>query len=325
MATFTVNQVRHLFVSTAYKASLSAADAEGTISVGNNKDDIYFYYRGVDGIVRSDLMSKSSITSGKATSASSMSRPLKKHKITLDPSVNGGAPVPGQEYLLRIVFDNWIGVSPEDKYQKYGFVVATPGMTASNFYKELKKSLEDNFSKEPVPMFKFSNTMGTGEAVSDALDLIIEEVEQPWIIGRVQSVSLTYTIQTPAIRVEGMDLLWGLVKKEPSTSFIGNGKQIADMEYFYMGSRGDNYRMMGFPNVINTKYLVNPTLEYNTIDLHYSYAGSGTDVQKSEKDITLVIPAVGGTVSAKVALTNSIAGAINTAYGSTLVALLPTT
>lgn len=325
MATFTVNQVRHLFVSTAYKATVSTTDTEGTIGVGSNKDDIYFYYRGVDGIIRTDLMKKDSITFGKATSASNMSRPLKKHKITLDPSIGGGNPITGQEYILRITFDNWIGVSPENKYQKYGYVVATPGMTPSNFYKELKKSLEDNFSKEPVPMFKFSHTMGTGDTASDALDLIIEEVEQPWIMGRVQSVPLTYIIQTPPIRTEGMDLLWGLVKKEASTAFVSNGKHIADMEYFHMGSRGDNYRMVGFPNVINTKYLVSPTLEYNTIDIHYTYAGSGTDVQKSEKDITLVIPAIGNTVALKAALTNTIAGAINTAHGTTLVALLPTT
>lgn len=60
-----------------------------------------------------------------------------------------------------------------------------------------------------------------------------------------------------------------------------------------MGERGDIYRNMGFPNVIPTTYLVDPTLEYNVVDIHYAYTGGNEEVQKSEKDITVVIPKVG--------------------------------
>ncbi len=87
------------------------------------------------------------------------------------------------------------------------------------------------------------------------------------------------------------------------------------MEYFYMGERGDQYRNIGWPNVISTKYLVDPTAEYNTIDLHYAYQGSAEDIQKSEKDITLAI------VKVDDSLTNTIIGAINTAAGLSISTL----
>ena len=88
-----------------------------------------------------------------------------------------------------------------------------------------------------------------------------------------------------------------------------------------MGERGDVYRMMGFPNVIRTKYLVDPDLKYNTIDIHYAYVGPNEAVQKSEKDITIVVPKVGANNQASNKLTNDIITAINNATGLTITAL----
>ena len=54
-----------------------------------------------------------------------------------------------------------------------------------------------------------------------------------------------------------------------------------------MGARGDHYRMMGYPNVIKTKYLVDPTAKYDTLNIHYAFTDSNEGIQKSEKDITI--------------------------------------
>ena len=52
--------------------------------------------------------------------------------------------------------------------------------------------------------------------------------------------------------------------------------------YMYQNS------MMGYPNIIKTTYLVDPTAKYDTLDIHYAFTDSNESVQKSEKDITLV-------------------------------------
>lgn len=88
-----------------------------------------------------------------------------------------------------------------------------------------------------------------------------------------------------------------------------------------MGERGDMYRGIGYPNNIPTTYLVDPTVKYNVIDIHYAYVGSNESVQKSEKTITLVVPKVGATNSASNKLANDIIEAINTATGLSIATL----
>ena len=55
-----------------------------------------------------------------------------------------------------------------------------------------------------------------------------------------------------------------------------------------MAERGDMFRNMGWPNNIDVKYMVDPTKEYDMLDIHYFFSGSGVQVHKSEKDITIV-------------------------------------
>jgi hypothetical protein len=92
------------------------------------------------------------------------------------------------------------------------------------------------------------------------------------------------------VTYEGDEVVWGKVENVSKESGItvSNGKTIADMEYFYMGERGDIYRDMGAPNTYDTQYLVNPDSEYAVFEIHYAYVGANESVQKSEKDITIV-------------------------------------
>lgn len=274
---------------------------------------------GAGGMLRSDLIDIKNIMYAKATDADDLAHELAKYKVTLDPTVNGGSPVAGQDYILRIAFRNYIGMSEEDQYFKYGMVHAVSGMTAGSFYQELYKSLKKNFSRETEQLLDFSLEVAlTG---GDASGLIVEEVPQEWILGTFPQVPVNFTLMPDTIIVNGDARIWGLVEKQASTSSIPDGHKIADLEYFCMGERGDVYRMMGFPNVIRTKYLVNPDLKYNTIDIHYAYVGSNEAVQKSEKDITIVVPKVGDNNQTSNKLTNDIITAINTATGLTITAL----
>jgi len=81
-----------------------------------------------------------------------------------------------------------------------------------------------------------------------------------------------------------------------------------------MGERGDIYRNMGFPNVIPTTYLVDPTKEYHVLDISYYFAGPGEDVQKSQRSLSIVC--------ADKATMNALITAFNTATGLA-VAVIP--
>ena len=316
MATFSTNQVRQLYVANALETPhLSAINAVGSISVRTNKDKshLYFEYMGAGGMTRSDLIDIKNIISVKTTLADDLATPLSSYKLTLDPTINEGNPVAGQDYILRIAFRNYIGLSEEDQYFKYGMVHTYVGMTASDFYKTLALSLVKNFSREEEGLLKFY--LETGGADADTVagtptevtkdtkestltgtytGIVIEEAPQEWILGVMEQTPVNFTLQPDTITASGDDRIWGIVKQVASTSSIPDGHKIADLEYFCMGERGDMYRMMGFPHVIRTKYLVDPEKEYDVIDLHYSYVGSNESIQKSEKDITIVVPTTGG-------------------------------
>ena len=336
MATFSTNQVRQLYVAKALKTPhVLASDAAGSIAVKNDtaKNHLYFEYKGADNLMRSDLIDIKNILYAKATDADAMAHELKSVTVTLDTNVNGGAPVAGQDYILRIVFRQYVGMSDEDQYFKYGMVHVYAGMTASDFYKKLALSLAKNFSREVVPLVKFTLTNSEDEAVPvDATTkessltetytaLVIDEVEQPWRLGIMEQTPVYFTVQPTTITVNGDERIWGTVTDNEDAGTIDNGKTIADLEYFCMGERGDIYRGIGFPNNIPTTYLVDPTVKYNVIDIHYAYVGSNESVQKSEKTITLVVPKVGANNQTSNKLANDIISAINTATGLTIATL----
>lgn len=341
MATFSTNQVRQLYVATALKSSnvIASDTAIGSIAVKSDtaKSHLYFEYMGAGGMTRSDLIDIKNILYAKATDADDLAYDLAKYKLTLDDTVNGGEPVVAQDYILRIAFRNYPGLSEEDQYFKYGMVHAVTGMTASDFYKTLALSLVKNFSREEQGLLKFYLETGGSDAgvvagtptevTKDTKEssltgtytgIIIEEAPQDWILGVMEQAPVNFTIQPDLIIDNGDERIWGVVKKVTSTNSIPDGHKIADLEYFCMGERGDVYRMVGFPYVIRTKYLVDPDIKYNVIDIHYAYVGPNESVQKSEKDITIVVPKIGANNKASNALANSIISAINTATGLTI-------
>ena len=350
MATFSTNQVRQLYVAEALKTPhVLASDAAGSIAVKNDtaKNHLYFEYKGADNLMRSDLIDIKNILYAKATDAGAMAHKLKSVTVTLDPNVNGGVPVAGQDYILRIAFRQYAGMSDEDQYFKYGMIHAYAGMNADGFYKALALSIAKNFSREAVPLIKIEvhskATKGEGgfdsngymvvtpttedngkkdatnpyyvtsALVTDIDSIRITEVEQPWKLGVMAQTPVYFTVQSVPITVNGDERHWATLTEGISGS-IGNGKTIADLEYFCMGERGDIYRGIGFPHNIATTYLVNPTKTYYTFDIHYAHVGNNESVQKSEKDITIVC--------SNKAEFNKIVTAFNTATGLT-IAIIP--
>ena len=137
---YSVNQVRQLYVAKALKdPHVLASDAAGSIAVKNDtaKNHLYFEYKGAGNLMRSDLIDIKNILYAKATDAVDIAHKLQAVTVTLDSNVNGGTPVAGQDYILRIAFRQYVGMSEEDQYFKYGMVHAYAGMNADEFYKVL--------------------------------------------------------------------------------------------------------------------------------------------------------------------------------------------
>ena len=297
---FTENQATLVYVAKALKTDFASLKDAGDILVKATPDKqaIYFQHKGVADISRSDLIEVKNIISANATAAKDMEKKLKNATVTLDSSVNGGKPISGQDYVLRLVFSGYIGISPEDsQYWKYGVVHATNGMTASDFYKKMALSIAKNMSREAVQFIKvfLGDTEVTPRTKEDKLTgtytgVTIKEVAPDWIRGTKQEKIVRLTVEPTTVNDGTSDVVWGTVEYSDGDT-LKNGKEIADMEYFFAGEKGDQYRLINWPDYVPTEYLVDPTQEYDVIDIHYSYVGANESVQKSEKDIKLIVPA----------------------------------
>ena len=325
MAVFNTYQNRQLYVATAYKATVAETDTAGTLGAFKQIDngvekEMYFKYKGADTVLRSDLIQLKNLNYVKAVKASDMATKMKKVELTLDSTINSGAPVSGQDYILRIAFRQFYGAGDATQYFKDAAVHATANMSASNFYKAMVDALNKAFSREvgatinsnPYLTFSVDNT-------TTATKIIIEEKPQPWSLGTQAQERVYFDVVPTTIYTGGDDVIWGTATEVASTTTVPNGKKIADLEWFCAGERGDQYRQINWPNDIPTQYLVDATKEYSLIELHYAFTDTGVNSYRSEKDITIAVP--NGTGDAKYTTINSIIGALETATGLTIADL----
>lgn len=234
-----------------------------------------------------------------------MRKPLKQAVLKLDTAINGGEPVAGQDYIVDVMVSNYICMADESTLVKFGAVHATNNMNASAFYLELAKSLARNFSRDVNKFFEVylegestpTEVTVTSKHTGTFTGVILKEVsqEKDYVRGEVPVNTVNFQVLPKTIINDGDEVNPftvednGSVKiTEQTDKFIGNGYEIADTEYFCMGERGDQYRQMGYPRTIRTKYTVDETKEYDVLDINFYFVGRGIDAQKSEKLLTLV-------------------------------------
>lgn len=296
MANYSTNQNRQLYVATSFSSETPTEQGGIALSATADNKQVFLTHYGAGGLTRSDIIDVKSIVYAKITEADDMKTYLKTATVSLNANINDGEPVAGQDYVLRIYIYNYLAIGDANIGAKYGMVHAYTGMTSSDFYTALAESLRKNFSAEVTPLLSFEATDS---------GVTITEVEQPWVPGTMSQEPVNFKVLPVPIVYEGDEVLWAdpdNIKVVNGEESIGNGKKIADLEWFCHGERGDQYRGVGYPNVIRTRYEVDPDEEYNVLDLHYFYLNSGVDSVKSEKDLTIVSTDVSVLESIKSAL-----------------------
>lgn len=289
---FSVNQNRQFYV--VKNVVDSAPASEGDVQVGVVSEGatmkLFVKYFGKGGPGRTDLIDFNKLCYANLTKAERQRTYLKTAKISLNSNINGGKPIVGQDYLVRITILNYLAMGDDNVAIKHGMVHAYAGLSVEDFYKKLAKSLTMNFSREIQPLLEF-------KAESDGV--VVTEVEQPWHRGFMQQETVNFEVRAVPVIYQGDDADWAVTNEEgfievtEDTRYLRNGKKIADLEYFCMGERGDQYRdqvcgalRMPVHYMITEDDAVNK--EYDVLDLHYFFSDTGVNNQKSEKDIIFV-------------------------------------
>lgn len=305
MSVYSTNQARHLYV--VHEAS--------DYSVGKDQEGcIFIKVKNADGeFLRSDLITN--IIRAKATSAEKMKRELNAVEVSGTPSKAG-------VYTLGINYRQWIADSDESFYQEWAsakleMAAAAPTATEiSNFYKRLAVNLAKNTEKQGMVQVYLIDSASSKTAVTSGNEvtltgtyskIAIVEIEQKWVLGTTPQ-TVVYIDKSNVIAP------WATITDVHSEVFVENGKEIADLEYFCLGERGDQYRNIGWPYTTPTRGKADSANTYDVIDIHYAYIGSNEGPQKSEKTLTIACKADGSFT-----IVNALIGAINTATGETTI------
>lgn len=305
MATFSINQVTHLFaavgnVSAASGNFLKETDvaglSTGDMIIGNahgvapDKVNLWVAQKGHGGIVRSDVVKPSNICWIRKVAASAMQDTPKVLTISLDSNVNSGNPIVGQDYILTLTVDNVLSPSQEDKFVVHAAARAFSTDTAATLMGRLQDSLDKSVKR------MFGDYAPVAVTLSTA-DIVLTEQFPYWEAGKFQyrRPNFFITVGTVTDQNTSMEVIWGQVAESTGTPFA-NGAKVADLEYFALGARGSEERNMGWPYNIETKGLISgtPGVENQNFDLlviHYFYAGANTNNQKSERDLVIAGPA----------------------------------
>jgi hypothetical protein len=329
---FSENVNRHFYVVSSMATALNGEVTADTVGAGALKQDregnFFFIINGADGNSRrTPYFNANQIKSAAITLGANQVHKQKAILVTLDSNVSA-TPISGQDYLVRVVINNAFGMGSNNKYFKYGVAHASKSTTASDLYKQLAESLYVNFSREYSTFvnigLKTSSgiswlTSKTAPSVT-ATGLVIEEASQvkDWKRGKFQMDYVNFEVYTGNITVDGAEENWGVVAETDSVNSISNGYNIADLEYFCMGERGDIYRGIGYPNNFDTEYLVVPSKTYNVLDIDYYQEGEGVQNLQSPSVLTIVWDAsVAAVNTAMTSLVNTINGVSAASAAST--------
>ena len=228
-------------------------------------------------VSRTDVVEKDKVLYATYATAASMQIPTKKFTVAAPAEV-----IAGQDYVVKVEFTNYQGMGDMDMTVKVGAAHATANTDVKKLMDEIAWTLEKNLKAEYAPLVKVT--------VDGSNNLVIEEaLQNEWILGVTPNEGVNFRVYVAPIVVDGEEIFdWTTITKDNGTEVIKNGRKMADLEYFAMGERGDQYRMVGWPNVIRTNYLIDPEKEYDAITIHYAFVDSNEGVQKSERDLMIV-------------------------------------
>jgi hypothetical protein len=223
----------------------------------------------------------------KLTKAAKLATPLKEATLTFNTAVNGGKPIVGQDYILKVSYPSVGGVGIEGWTTKVAAAYADKNASVETIAAALIKNLNAAFEADGVLEAKAGETAGT--IVISQTTLAIDSYERGI---RPVTIADFRVVATPVVE-EGEEVDWldeASYKTVESDTKVSGSYKLADMEYFAMGERGDEYRMAGYPNYIKTAYKIVPGKEYDVYTIHFAYKGANDQSHKSEKDLIIAVP-----------------------------------
>jgi hypothetical protein len=289
---FSTNQVLHFYVNDPAVNSVVAVGskkfADGAFSLEVSDST---------GVLRSDKI-ENVMWVKKATAAKQVT-PYMEANLQFSADVNEGAPIAGQNYIVRVSYPSVGGTGIEAWTTKTATAYAKASSTAETILEELATALNEAFAADGVLV-----------ATADGSTLNITQSDlatKTFEAGVRPAYAVQFTVTAAKVVADGEEVDWlteDSFKVTANTELgISGSYKLADMEYFALGERGDEYRMMGWPNVAfksKDYYKIDVAKDYDVYTIHFASVGANAN-HKMEKEI--VIATIGEVAGLEAALT----------------------
>lgn len=309
MANFNTNQARHLYVASAKKTSVAGVTDNGDIALLTNADgDFYFVYKNADGIVtRSDVIPAGNIEYVNKKAAADLARPLMAYTVAIDTDEVALTELVGKTVRLSIKVGQFVSYNDNDSVPVNVELAcnATNTATAQAFHKALAIAIQKALPKKDIPYFHVylgSNDVATtaeGSLSGTTYGVVLVPGQQKFVLGKMTGEPLTLDISGIAEVGPEDERAW--VKVAVSTVAAANTKnttsispvsisgdyEIADLEYFALGERGDVYRGSFWPNNSEPTYAAVIGTGYDLLTVQYFWQGHAENIQKSPRTIQI--------------------------------------
>lgn len=285
MMNFSTNQVMQFYVLDGTTTPSKVDYIDGGVAVKLTKAD--------GQIATTDKIDN--VKFGKLTAAAALNMPLKSATVTVSTVVEGA------NYALRVKYPEVYGLGLEGWTTKTAVYTCKSGDTASKIAENLAAQLSVSLEADGIL---------AASATGAVITIICNNPVANWKRGVRPTVLPSFEVSISPVVKDDKTLVddWAAIAE--STSGIVNGSyKLADMEYFAMGERGDQYRYADYLNALDTVYGITPSASaaYNVLVVHYSTKGANQNSHDSEKDLIIV--------STNYSHLETIADAIKTACG----------
>lgn len=288
MTNFSTNQVMQFYVHDGdHKLVVDKKFADGSFSMAittDGKAPAVKEDKTTNAIGRTDKIEN--VMWATLTKAAKLETPYKKVTLEFKDEVNDGAPIVGQDYIVKVSYPAIGGVGIEGFTTKVATAYASAGATTEAIVAELAKNLNAAFEADGVLVATIEGD-GKTTLVITQTDIAEKSYERG---VRPVTIADFNVIAAPVIE-DGEEVNWLKTTIAKSDKGVKGSYKLADMEYFALGERGDEYRMMGYPNYVKTTYRIDLAKEYDVYNIHYAYKGSNDQSHKSEKDLIIAVPA----------------------------------
>lgn len=299
MANFVTNQALHLYVGKAVKELAAKQDPSevltdaGDIALRQVKESedgpvtmLQLVYRNGDGnIVASDLMRVGGIEYVRSAKAEDLRIKLLKNTVKLADGVSLDD-LRGAHVRLVVTLREFIGLEYSESYPIVVDVYISKTLADAG-----EEALYEAIAKELEASLKAFEGNKPFKVESSADGVVISQVAQKWVRGKLQADPINFDVHTSAVRDPDNlyeEYPWGTVTVEESGEYVSGDYRIADLERFSYGERGDVYREAAWPYNYEPTMLVQPKADeyqYGMLTIRHAYSGKAEDVQKSPRDI----------------------------------------